>query len=194
MSLQERKRKAVRDHVVATGLNLFLEHGFEAVTAEQIARAAGISPRSFFRYFDTKEDVALDGVVEAGRRVESALSARPPQESVWDALRAALLVLVDEPAYPPEDLLAISRMLLETASLRARQLEKQQRWEDFLLPHIVARLPPDQSGTETADVRAAAIVGAALACLHATTAAWTRTGGTQDPVRLLDEAIGAVRS
>ena len=193
-SLHERKRTAARDHIASVGVALFVEHGFDAVTTEQIAHAAGVSRRSFFRYFDTKEDVVLNGVAEAGRHIESALRARPAQESAWDALRLALRVLLDKPVYPPEHLLAISRMLVQTPSLRARELEKQQHWEDLLLPHIVARLPPHHDGPDAADARGSAIIGAALACLHAATSAWVRAEGTPDPLRLLDDAIAAVRS
>lgn len=193
-SLQERKRMAVRNHIASVGVALFVEHGFDAVTTEQIARAADISPRSFFRYFDTKEDVVLTGVAEAGQRIASALRARPAQETAWDALRLALRVLQDQPVYPPEHLLAISRMLVQTPSLRARELEKQQHWEDLLLPHVVTRLPPHADGPDAADARGSAIIGAALACLNAVTTAWVRADGIPDPLRLLDDAIATVRS
>ncbi len=184
----------MRDEVTAVALALFVEHGFEHVTSEQIARAAGISTRSFFRYFATKEDVVLGGVREAGRRIDIALQARPPTEPAWDALRAALRVLVDEPVYPPGDVLVISRLLLETPSLRARELEKHQQWEQLLVPDISARLPPRPAGAIEPDPRAVAIVGSALACLRAAVQAWVRGGGRDDPLLLLDQLIAAVRA
>ena len=49
-------RDAVRSHVAAVAVGLFASEGFDEVTVEQIAAAAGISPRSFHRYFAAKED------------------------------------------------------------------------------------------------------------------------------------------
>lgn len=192
-NLQERKKRAARDHIASVGQELFVAHGFEAVTTDQIARAAGISPRSLFRYFPTKEDVLLNGVMEAGEQVEQALRARPAEESPWEALRLALRVLMEKPVYPPDDLLAISTMLVSTPSLRARELEKHEHWTDLLLPHVMKRMPEDLRESVGAELPARAVIGAALACMHAATVAWINTGGTANPLLLLDQAIEAVR-
>jgi len=193
LGLRERTRLAVQQDIAAVALRLFLARGFDEVTVDAIAREAGISPRSFFRYFATKEDVVLGRVVEAGHRVERALAARPGQESAWTALRAALSVLVDEPAGSREDELALARMSLASPSLRARELEKRTEWERLLVPHLGARLRPRPLDRKAPDPRAAAIVATTLACLHVATLAWVATDGVSDLVELFDEALGAVR-
>ena len=101
--LRERTRRAVQAEIGATAMRLFLAHGFEATTMEQIANEAGISRRSLFRYFGTKEDIVLGYLVEAGIVVRDALEARPASEPPWEALRAAFESLILDPEYSPEE-------------------------------------------------------------------------------------------
>ena len=191
--LRERTRLAVQQGIADVAVRLFLANGFDEVTVDAIAREAGISPRSFFRYFATKEDVVLGGVLEAGRRVEHALIARPEDEPAWTALREALSVLVDEPVRSHQDELGLARMCITSPSLRAREVEKQAEWDTLLAPHLRARLSPWPAGSTAPDPRPSAIVAATLACLHAATVAWVATDGDSDLVALFDEALRAVR-
>src|ERR1035437_5759799 len=59
-SLKLRKQQVVRDALSAAAERLFLSQGFEETTVEQIALAAGVSRRTFFRYYKSKEDVMVD--------------------------------------------------------------------------------------------------------------------------------------
>ncbi|QRO01506.1 TetR family transcriptional regulator [Archangium violaceum] len=178
--------------IANAAMQLFLTRGFDATTTEQIAAAAGISTRSFFRYFETKEDVVLGYLSETGLALQQALEARPLSESPWAALRRAFDVVCEGTKRDPERALRGARMLAQTPSLRARHTEKQMQWHDALVPAIVKRLPP-RAGSPQGDPRAAAIVAAALACLDAALAAWTASGGKADMGALLDDAIQAVR-
>ncbi|MDQ3430082.1 MAG: TetR/AcrR family transcriptional regulator [Actinomycetota bacterium] len=189
--LRERTRLAVRTEIGAVAMRLFLEQGFDATTMEQIAHEAGISRRSLFRYFGTKEDIVLGNLVEAGLAVRDALEARPASEPPWEALRAAFESLALDPEYSPERTLAISKMLYGTPSLRAGHLEKQLRWQELLVPNIQVRL-----GVATGDApdpRAQAIVACALTCLAVANETWTRCDGEADLAQLFDQAVAAVR-
>ncbi len=55
LTLRQRNRLAAMHHIIETAIDLFDEHGYSAVTVEQVAAAAGVSPRTFYRYFGTKE-------------------------------------------------------------------------------------------------------------------------------------------
>lgn len=189
--LRERTRRAVRAEIGDAAMGLFLERGFEATTMEEIAREAGISRRSLFRYFGTKEDIVLGHLVEAGMAAREALEARPAGESPWEALRAAFESLANAPDYSPERNLAISRMLYGTPSLRASHLEKQLRWQELLVPNIRMRL--GLTTGDAADVQARAIVACALTCLDVAVEAWARSEGEEDLAGLFDQAVAAVR-
>jgi AcrR family transcriptional regulator len=188
--LREQKRQAVQKLISDAALPLFLERRFDEVTTDQISAAAGISPRSFFRYFATKEDVVVGHLAEAGRHVQAALEERPPAEAPWDALRAAFGALLTGFSDSRQALRMTTRMLLETPSLRARHLEKQLQWQELLIPDISKRLG-SAAGIE--DVRARALVASALACLDAAAAAWAVADDETPIETLLDAAISAVR-
>lgn len=57
LSLGERKLRVTRDALVEAALELFSAHGYDQTTVEEVAAAAGVSPRTFFRHFPTKQDV-----------------------------------------------------------------------------------------------------------------------------------------
>lgn len=189
--LRGRTRRVVRSEIGAAAMRLFLEHGFDDTTMEQIANEAGISRRSLFRYFGTKEDIVLGNLVEAGETVRDALEARPAGEGPWEALRAAFESLLLDPGYSPERNLAISKMLYGTPSLRAGHFEKQLRWQELLVPNIRTRLGDETN--DASDPQARAIVACALTCLDVANEIWTRSEGKEDPRQLFDQTVAAVR-
>lgn len=189
-TLRERTRRAVHAEITDTALRLFAEQGFDATTVDQIAAAAGISRRSFFHYFGSKEDVVLGDLEALGLRVRDALEARPASESAWEALREAFKSL-QGPDTDAVTRLQVADMYADAPSLRARHLEKHLRWQELLAPDVERRLGISPGGA--ADPRARAVIAAALACLDTAVEAWRQSGGTADPVELFDQAVAAVR-
>jgi AcrR family transcriptional regulator len=190
-TLRERTRRAVHAEITDTALRLFAEQGFEATTVDQIATAAGISRRSFFHYFKSKEDVVLGDLEALGLRVRDALEARPEDETAWEALGEALKTLRG-PDSDAATTLQVADMYAESPSLRAKHLEKHLRWQELFAPDIERRLGIAPGAT--ADPRARAVIAAALACLDIAVDAWRESGGTADPVELFDAAVAAVRA
>ncbi|MEV8455796.1 TetR family transcriptional regulator [Streptomyces sp. NPDC052095] len=88
-SLTERRKAATRLDIARTAAALFVERGLRDTRAEDIARAAGVAPRTFYRYFATKEE-AITPLLSVGARswVEAVRDA-PAELSVADALRHA---------------------------------------------------------------------------------------------------------
>ncbi|MFE7452110.1 TetR family transcriptional regulator [Streptomyces griseus] len=89
---RELNRKRTRDTLVHAALDLFLRRGYDETTIDEIAAAADVSQRTFFRYFDSKEDVALSFQEALELQLIQALRARPAEESPLTALRQASLV------------------------------------------------------------------------------------------------------
>jgi AcrR family transcriptional regulator len=183
----DRQRAALRAEIITAACALFAEQGFEATTVDQIAGAVGISRRSFFRYFGTKEDVLLGDLAGRGDAVARALARRPAGEEPWQALRAAMADSVSEASRDASEDLAIGRIMRDTPSLRARRTEKRLHWNEALVPMLAARI-----GGHRAEFTAAAIVAAALSCLDVASDAWLRSDGKEDLADLYDKAVAAV--
>jgi AcrR family transcriptional regulator len=89
MGLRERKKHQTRRALIDAAFDLFLAQGYEATTVDQIAAAVDVSPRTFFRYFGSKEDLALYFTVEYEELITAALAARPEDEPPLAALAHA---------------------------------------------------------------------------------------------------------
>ncbi|MFI5931756.1 TetR family transcriptional regulator [Actinoplanes sp. NPDC051494] len=191
--LHERARDAVRDavraEVVDRALRLFDERGFEQTTVQDISEAAGISPRSFFRYFAVKEDVVIGDMTAYGLVVRDALAACPAGEPIWSALRAAFTPMIEVSTGDPERNLRLMRVLLSAPTLRARNLEKHIAWANLMAPVIAERL---DGPAGSRDFRAQTLAHAALACLDVALAEWTNSGGTIDFTDLLDDGFATL--
>jgi AcrR family transcriptional regulator len=85
--VRERTQLAIRNELTAAAVQLFSEHGFAETTGRQIAEAVGVSERTFFRYYASKEDVILGALDELGAQLASRLAARPAHEAPFRALR-----------------------------------------------------------------------------------------------------------
>lgn len=88
IGLRERKRIAAIRRIQEVALDLFDERGFDAVTIDQIAEAAEVSPSSVYRYFGTKEQLVLHDEVDSQLldAVQSEIAAHPPVEAVRRAI------------------------------------------------------------------------------------------------------------
>jgi AcrR family transcriptional regulator len=84
----ERKRERMSLRIECAGLSLLSERGVGEVTVEQIATAAGISTRTFFRYFRNANDVLTAVPVRESKRICRVLMARPSEEGLLDAFHA----------------------------------------------------------------------------------------------------------
>ena len=87
--LRERKKQQTREQLTGSAFRLFREVGYEGATVEMIAEDADVSVTTFFRYFESKEDVFLSSVDSVIDRIEAAIRDRPNSVSVVGALRAA---------------------------------------------------------------------------------------------------------
>jgi AcrR family transcriptional regulator len=90
-SLRERQRAQIRADISRAAFRLFVERGYDAVTTEEIAAAAGVSPRTFFRHVPTKEELLLAPVRHGGAAIVNLLEQRPAGESPDVALINAII-------------------------------------------------------------------------------------------------------
>ena len=90
-TLRERKKLAAWRAIRAAALQLFDERGYEATTIEDIAAAADVSRATFFNYFASKEAVVFDQDPGERDNWRALMSARPPDEALWDSLTAIMV-------------------------------------------------------------------------------------------------------
>ncbi|TGA88986.1 TetR family transcriptional regulator, partial [Streptomyces sp. MZ04] len=105
--------------------------------------AAGVSKRTFFRYFASKEDVVVQFLAGMGADMRAELAGRPAQESLSAALRHTVLVSVNACAGHSDQALRVVQLILGTPALRARFLERQAQWRDELAEEVAHRLGLD---------------------------------------------------
>ncbi len=185
--LRERKKAATRQALADRALQLFGDRGFDAVTVDDIARAAGVSPRTVFRYVATKDDLLFTDDEAIATLVATALSARAPGDPAGD-VRAAASAFAAWCAPRRTALRARDRIIRQAPALRARELAKGAQLEDALTALLAQRTGIDPA----ADVRPRTWAKLGLGCIDAAYRLWLVRGGElQDHV---DAAFGAIRS
>lgn len=191
-SLRDHAREAVRAEVQRQAWLLFAEHGFEATTVDRIAAASGMSRRTFFRYFTSKDDLVLSRMVESGAELVAVLEGRPTTESPWASLRAAFQLIIDKQSAHAERSRRLQLMLRDEPAVRASVEEWRRRWTALIAPVLASRsIVGDDLGDDLSRLRAEALTRSALECLEAAQELWAERPG-EDLGRLVDEAMGAV--
>jgi AcrR family transcriptional regulator len=190
--IRERTRRLAQTELTSVAQDLFVAQGYDGTTVDQIAAAAGMSKRTFFRYFPSKDDLVIGKYDLFADRMAEALDERPSDEPVWESLRRLFDMTLD---YVDDDHQrarneAMDEIVRSTPQLHARYLEKMQRVQQLLISRVAARLGGHDN--DTADPRPAAIVGAAFACAQAARQAWFASDRTEPFGRYLDNAMSTL--
>ena len=188
-SLRERKKQQTREALMRIALDLFETHGFDQVTVDDIAARAEVSPRTFFRYFGSKEAVLFADQEELLSVMREAIAARPPEEHPLQALRAALAVVTEHTAQHRADHLRRSRLAETGAAIATYQRSVlQPAWEAMLAEAVAERLGADPS----TDPRPTLFAGVAVAVMTSAGVLWRASDGKHDVVTLLHQGFDAL--
>jgi len=110
-TLQDRKQDLVRNIIWDAAIDRFAEKGFEQTTIEEIAEAAGVSRRSFFRYFSSKDDLMSHGIAEYGASLCEVIRSCPDYYTPLQVVRQTALCAAERAAAAPR-----ARKVLEIAA------------------------------------------------------------------------------
>ena len=127
---------------------------------QRIADAAGMSRRTFFRYFQSKEDLIVEFLGDVGRWLVEALAARATRETHAVAVRRAFSGFVDSCTEHPGRVLRFTKIILADPSLRGHFLAKQSQWRVALAAELARRAGKDVNADMSPTLGAAAAMAA----------------------------------
>lgn len=173
LSLRERKKRATRDALQRAALALVGSAGVEAVTVEDIAAAADVSPRTFFNYFPTKEDAIIGWDPSILAETVDRLRRRPTEEPAPKALRTALLEVLASLEADHRHLLDCLRVIRSDPQLLAHYTS---RWSDTER-QLVAALAERRGTDPRHDHYVSLVVATTLSATRVALMSWCDGGG-----------------
>jgi AcrR family transcriptional regulator len=150
VGLRERKKARTREALRDAAMALFTRQGFDRTTVEEIAEACEVSPRTFFRYFPTKEDVLFADADDRRGILLAVLADRPADEPPVVALHAAMRALASDYRHDRAELVARFKVVDGSPQLQAYKAEHQHGWEAAVVdaleqrPVVGAPVPRDE--------------------------------------------------
>jgi AcrR family transcriptional regulator len=183
--LRERNKLRTRQEIADATLRLAAERGLENVTVEQIAAAADVAPRTFFRYFESKEDALLADHSERLELLRETLKSRPATEGPLTAVRTALLDVVGDLEEHREHMLSKVQLMENNPTLRGRSLEMMGQLE-----LTIAEALAERTGVELeTDYRPFLIAAAVCTAMRVAIDRWGATGGSGDLTAMVTSAL-----
>jgi AcrR family transcriptional regulator len=186
-NLHEQRRRSTREALRRAALASFARKGFANVTVTELAREAGVTERTFFRHFPTKEAVLFQDYETQVEWLSEALAQRPASESLFDAVLASVasfpydLEVVRQAATARTELISADRI---AGHLRAVQAS-------FVITDFIKNRYSEMSDIELIAEVAGATVAAALVVAVEN---WGRNGCTGDLGAITASALDLVRS
>lgn len=176
ISLRERHAVETRRAIVESANALFIAQGYDATTVDEIAVDAGVSPRTFFRYFPTKDALLFHDLDEKLERVRDEINARPDGERAAESLVAVLSDVAEQLLRSEEQRALAAQLLRERPSLRSYQRTTIAHHTDDEIIEALARrdnVDPDDLGLRS-------VVAAIASCFDIAIRDWFDAGGGDD--------------
>jgi AcrR family transcriptional regulator len=180
-----RKRRETLARITEAGMCLFLERGYDATTLDEIAVAAGISKRTFFYYFKSKDEILLSLQSSIGAMIVATLKEAPTDKRPLEAVRDAVLEVCA--AIPADEMIAIDRLMRASPVVQARKQASYVQHEASLYAALRQRWPAPERETS---LRLIAMM--AIGAIRLSTDALHREGGRRSFDALLRENFAAL--
>ena len=181
--LQARKQDFVRSAIWDAAIGLFAERGFDETTIDEIARAAGVSTRTFFRYFASKADLMGQGMITYRTVLGDAVRQAPAALTPMQVLRHTVHKVAADAAAQPR-----TRQIVDIASAspaaREAQLARRAEVENALADSFAIRT---RTGADD-DVSGRLLAALTLAAVDVTFRVWSKTDGA-DIVAIADDVL-----
>jgi AcrR family transcriptional regulator len=186
--LRERKKRRTREALTDAAYELFRANGFDATTVDQIAEAVEVSSRTFFRYFTSKEDVALALADEQTTAMLEGFAAQPADVPVLTAMRRAAVAVVrayEAEAGDADRYRRMQGLISASPALMAACIERGAARLDELARLIGVRMGVDPA----ADPRPCLVASVVLCAVQTAITAWRATGRAESDAELVEQAF-----
>lgn len=181
--LATRRRRLVRTDIERAAMRMFLDRGYDAVSVDDIAAAMGMSARTFFRYYDTKDEILRGYQRQLTDALVEAFAAQAEGTPALAALRAAYVATSHVVAADRDRVRALGRLLATTPTVHARAVG-----ETILDDRIEAEFAR-RSRARRNDLRPAVVVAAVAAAVTVAWNRWVARDDTRDPAAAVAAAI-----
>jgi len=185
LGLRERKKLATREALGFAALRLAVAHGLDTVLVEDIAAAAGVSPRTFNNYFASKYEAVCSVAVDRARRIADGLYDRPAAESLWPAVIHAVLAEFRDDQLPDPVCTRGVRLITTEPALQGEYLKAQAVIQEAIATAIAERTGRDQH----ADMFPRIMAGAIATALQVAIDRWVDADPPTAAVPVIREAL-----
>lgn len=190
MGLRARKKQATAAALQQSALELFLARGYDESTVQDITDAAGVSQRTFFRYYPTKDAVLLTEHDRRERELREALAARPADEPVGELVRAVVAHLVAD-VEERRDLIKVQNQVFQTVPVLADRFSgHHDRLAGIVAEHVAGQLGVE----ENSDPRPRLVGHQAVRVWTTAIYIWLADEMRGDLAPLADKALDAARN
>lgn len=185
--LRERKRRETLQRITDAGINLFIKQGYDGTTLDEIAAQAGISRRTFFYYFKSKDDILLSLQSSMGEAIVAALMNEPRDKRPLDAIRSAIVKV--SATIPADDMIAIDRLMRSSDTVQARKQASYIQHEKALFSALREHWPePDR------EIGLRLVAMMSIGAIRIATESLSHEGGKRSFVELLHEAFDGLET
>src|SRR5690349_20048295 len=161
MALREGKKDQTREDLAKAAFELFSQKGFEATTAAEIAAAANVSRRTFFRYFPSKDELLFIDNEPRLERFREHLSVWQPDDDAFAPVYRACLAMAAEFMGERDKILARLQIIEASPVLGKQERQQDLEWEEAIAVALLAGIPlPTPKARRKARLIAGAVFGA----------------------------------
>jgi AcrR family transcriptional regulator len=184
LGLRERKKLATRASLAAAALRLAAERGVDAVTVEDIATAADVSPRTFFNHFATKEEAFVADDLERARELIARFQDQPVDAPVWATLTQLMGEHLEAAAFPDRAEALRQHAVRTHPDVLVQQFRQYADLEVQLVAEVARR-----TGSQVTDLQPRLLAAALVAAMRAAVETWLEGEHGPTPRPLFDQAV-----
>ena len=173
--------------VSGVAVQLFLERGFDETTVDDVARASGIAPRTFYRYFPTKEDAVFPDHEQRLKRI-TEVAGHLPQPVTVSLLLKLGRTFVEDIIASPAFYIPRYRLVTTVPALRARAEMQTLDYKTLSIRLLSAALEPGPIGTAFATLYCGAVIDTSQGLLYE----WAARDGDLDVLTVFDATLPAL--